>query len=113
MDMTTERRDGVLTIRVAGRIDGTTSPRFGEVVLDGQDESDRAMLIDCAGLAYIGSAGLRVLMMIAKALKHRELTFVLFAMPETIRDVFQISGFDKIITSYPTEAAALAAMNDA
>ena len=37
---------------------------------------------------------------------------MLFAMSETIRDVFQISGFDKIITIYPTEAAALAAMND-
>ena len=70
MDVTTERRDGVLTIRVAGRLDGTTSPRFGEVIDDAIDESDRAMLIDCADLIFISSAGLRVLMMTAKALKH-------------------------------------------
>ena len=113
MDVTTDRSDGVLTVRVVGRVDGVNAPWFEEAIRDAHDESDRAMLIDCAGLTYISSAGLRVLMMTVKTLRSRDTRFTLYAMSEMIRDVFQISGFDKIITIYPTEAAALAAMNDA
>ena len=57
--------DGCLTIKVEGRLDSNTSPELEtELKLDGVKE----VVFDFAGLEYISSAGLRVLMKAHKAM---------------------------------------------
>ena len=59
--MSIERKleDGRLTLKVGGRLDTNTSPELEEALkADGVKE----MVFDFAGLEYISSAGLRVLM---------------------------------------------------
>ncbi len=109
MEVTTERRDGVLTARVSGRIDGSNAVRFEEAVRTAMEESDRAVLIDCADLSFISSAGLRVVLLTAKTLMGRNAGFALCSMSEPIREVFRISGFDSIVAIHPTGEEALAA----
>ena len=54
-----------LTLTVGGRLDTNTSPELeAEMVLDGVKE----VVFDLAGLEYISSAGLRVLMAAQKAM---------------------------------------------
>ena len=54
-----------LTLTVGGRLDTNTSPELeAEMVLDGVKE----VVFDLAGLGYISSAGLRVLMAAQKAM---------------------------------------------
>ena len=109
MDVTTERRDGVLTARVEGRIDGSNAVQFEEAVRTAIEESDRAVLIDCEGLSFISSAGLRVVLLTAKTLMGRNAGFALCSLSEPIREVFRISGFDSIVAIHPTREEALAA----
>ena len=111
MDVTTEREDGVLTARVEGRIDGTTAVDFGEAIRTAMEEDDRGVVIDCGKLSFISSAGLRIVLMTAKALRGRNTGFALCAMSEPIRDVFRISGFDTIVAIHPTRAEALASFD--
>lgn len=108
MEVATERQGGVLTARVEGRLDGATVGGFEEAVRTAMAESDRALLIDCEGLGFISSAGLRAVLTIAKALKDRNARFALCSLPEPVREVFRISGFDRIVAIHPSRAEALA-----
>ncbi len=111
MDVTTERRDGVLSARVSGRIDGSNAYEFEETIRGAIEESDRAVIMDFEKLFYISSAGLRAVLMTAKELQKRDAPFALCSLSDQIREIFAISGFDKIITIYPTRVEALASLD--
>ena len=111
MDLTTERRDGVLSARVGGRIDSANAYEFQETISAAIEESDGAVIMDFEKLSYISSAGLRAVLMTAKALRKRDAAFALCSLPDQIREIFEISGFDKVIAIYPTRVEALASLD--
>lgn len=111
MDVATERQDDVLSVLVSGRIDGSNAAAFEESVRAAISDGDRAVIMDLEKLSYISSAGLRVLLMIAKNLSGRDAKLALCAMSDQIREVIEISGFDKIIPVHPSKAEALASLD--
>ena len=112
MDVTTERQGGVLSAQVGGRIDGANAAEFEEAIRTAIEESDRAVIMDFEKLTYISSAGLRATLITAKSLVNRNAKFALCSLPDPIREVFTISGFDKVIDIHPSKAAALAFLHD-
>ena len=48
-------------------------------------------------LTYISSAGLRVILLIAKALERQNVKFGVCSLSDPIREIFDISGFDKVV----------------
>ena len=97
MDIQTERTDGALIAKAEGRIDGVNARDFEEALTTAISGDDKAVVMDLEGLSYISSAGLRVILLIAKTLRKREADFMLCSLSDPIREVFEISGFDKII----------------
>ncbi len=69
------------------------------------------MLIECADLSFISSAGLRVVLLTGKSPMGRNAGFALCALSEPIREVFRVSGFDSIVAIHPTREEALAAFD--
>ena len=112
MDVTAERNDGVLSARVSGRVDSTNAREFEDMIRSAIEDGDRAVIVDFEGLVYISSAGLRAVLVTAKDLWKRKASFALCSLPEMVREVFEVSGFDKIITIHPSRADALAALDD-
>ena len=110
VDVTTERQDDVLSADVGGRIDGSSAAQFEEAIRTVIEDSDRAVIMDFEKLVYISSAGLRAILLTAKSLQSRDAKLVLCSLSEQIREVFEISGFDKVLAIHPTRAAALAAL---
>ena len=111
MDVTVERNDDVLSLGVKGRIDYTTAPAFDEAVEDAMAETDRALILDFGELAFIGSAGLRVLLVKAKALQARDVKLVLCALSDPVRQVFQITGFERILQIHADLGEARASLD--
>ena len=112
MDVTTERQDGVLSAQVGERIDGTNASEFEEAIRTAIEESDRAVIVDFEKLAYISSAGLRAILLTAKSLDNRNANFALCSLSDQIREVFETSGFDKVIAIHSSKAEALASLHD-
>ena len=112
MDVTTKRQDGVLSAQVGGRIDGTNASEFEEAIRTAIEESDRAVIVDFEKLVYISSAGLRAILLTAKSLDNRNAKFALCSLSDQIREVFETSGFDKIIAIHSSKAEALASLHD-
>lgn len=103
-----ERKEGVLTTKVTGRIDGSNALDFEKTFKGIVDDADRIVILDFEKLSYISSAGLRVILLIAKTLRKKEAKFALCSLSDSINEIFQISGFDQIISIYATKEDALA-----
>ena len=67
--MAEERVGATLVIAPAGRVDSVSSGELERHVVARLDAGERQLVIDLAGVAYISSAGLRVLLLAAKRLK--------------------------------------------
>jgi anti-anti-sigma factor len=106
----TEQRDGhTLILAISGRIDAVTAKLFETAVLTPVQGGATAMVLDFDRLKYISSAGLRVILLAAKQQKLKNAKFALCNLRDEVRDVFEISGFAKILDIHPTRAAAVAA----
>lgn len=100
--------DVICEMRPKGRIDSATGPAFEQDVLRQIDEGNRRMLLDFADLVYISSAGLRIVLLAAKRIKTAGGKLALCSLNPQIAEVFEISGFSRILDIQPTREAALA-----
>ena len=107
MDIQTERENGTLVAKVEGRIDGVNARDFEEALKAAISGDDSTVVMDLKGLSYISSAGLRVILLIAKTLRKRNAELMLCSLSDPIREVFEISGFDKIIPVHASREEAL------
>ena len=109
--MNTERKDGVLIAKPEGRIDGVNARDFHDALSEAIGTDSNAVLVDLEAINYISSAGLRTFLLVAKTLQQRSAHFALCSLSEPIREIFEISGFDKIIAIHESEEQALAALS--
>jgi len=109
MDVATEVHDETLIHRISGRID-TSTAADAEHKLTAEVRQGRRVVLDMTRVAYVSSAGLRVVLMAAKLAKANRGAVALFGLQPTVREVFAMSGFDKVVTIRDDEAAALAAV---
>ncbi|MCY3545224.1 MAG: STAS domain-containing protein [Chloroflexi bacterium] len=112
MKVNIEREGDILVAMVEDRVDGTNAGEFQQALEADISESDRIVILDCEGLSYISSAGLRVVLLTARALQKQNSKFAICSLSEQIREVFEISGFDKIIPVHPNRTAAVEALGD-
>ena len=110
MDISVERENGVVWLGVAGRVDGATAEECHERVIAALEPADRFLVFDAAGLSYISSAGLRVILRLTKHLDARGGKMVLCGLSPEVREAFRTSGFDKIMPIVADREAARGAV---
>ena len=84
-----------LVLKVEGRIDTTNAKEFEDVVtisLDGV----KSLIVDFAGLDYISSAGLRVLLIAIKQMK-RQGSMKVIHTDEMVQEIFEVTGFSDLV----------------
>jgi anti-anti-sigma factor len=110
MQIKNEVRDGIDIVCLKGRIDAKSAPevhqKIGAVIDNGNDK----MLLDCQELEYISSAGLRVLITVAKRLKTAQGRLVLCNLDEKVYEVFEMAGFTAIFEIFSSEEEALSTL---
>ena len=82
-----------LCVGLDGRLDTTTAPEL-ETFLGEQYDGAASIVIDCEKLAYISSAGLRVLLAAQKKSKG---AMKLINVCELVMEVFEMTGFADIL----------------
>lgn len=93
----TQNKDGnKLSIALEGRLDTTTSPEL-EAVFAQSLEGVEQLTLDFSQLAYLSSAGLRVLLGAQKRM-NKQGSMTVRNVNETIMEVFEITGFVDILT---------------
>ena len=96
MEIKKTKNDAALTLAIQGRIDTTTAPQL-ETELKADIDGVTELYLDFAGVEYISSAGLRVLLS-AQKLMSRQGKMVLSHVNESVMEVFEVTGFSDILT---------------
>ena len=109
MEISTRTSNDIHIVAIGGNLDSTTSPE-AQKKLDAVVAGAKKVVLDFSELDYISSAGLRVLLGAAKQLRASGGTLRMFGLNQSVREVFEISGFSAILAVYPSEAEALGAM---
>jgi anti-sigma B factor antagonist len=87
-------------VSVTGRIDTLTSPDFKTGMDELVSAGAKMIVLDCSDLEYVSSAGLRVILIAAKAAKAAGGDLKCCSMQNMVKQVFDISGFSKMISIY-------------
>jgi anti-anti-sigma factor len=107
MNITLEEVGPVSVLRFEGNLDTNTAPEAQEKFDQLADAGVGKILVDFAALDYISSAGLRVLLATAKRLSGAGGSLRICNLNDTVREVFEISGFSTIFSVFDTESEAL------
>ena len=109
MQISTRTSNDIHIVAVTGSLDSGTAPE-AQKSLDAVVGNAKKVALDFSALDYISSAGLRVLLGAAKQLRAKGGTLGMFGLNQSVREVFEISGFSSILSVYQSEAEALGAM---
>jgi anti-anti-sigma factor len=113
MQIGEETVGGATVIAPVGRVDSVSSSELERTVVSRIDGGARRLVIDLAGVEYISSAGLRVLLMAAKRLKGPPAALVLCGVGAGVRTVLELAGFLPLFTVEPGREQALARLGPA
>ena len=85
-----------LTIKVEGRLDTVTAPELEKEVKDSV-QGVEVLVFDLAGLDYISSAGLRVVLS-AQKIMNAQGKMIVKNVNEAVMEIFEITGFTDVLT---------------
>lgn len=88
--------NGKACYALEGRLDTTTAPELERALKDDMDGLTE-LVMDFSKLAYISSAGLRVLLSAHKAMSKKG-GMKITNVNEIVNDVFDVTGFSDILT---------------
>ena len=108
MDMVPTTMANATIIPLQGQINSMNAQALEAQFLALVHGGARQIVLDCTGLEYISSAGLRVVLVLAKRLKQEGGRLVVCALQPAVHEVFDISGFLSILEVENTCEDALA-----
>jgi anti-anti-sigma factor len=111
MQIQEERQGNVHIVTIDDHLDTSTATLFETRLLGLIDAGARRILLDCAALSYVNSAGLKVLLMASKKLEPVKGDLVICSLSQNVHMIFEMIGFTRIMKIAPTREAALALFN--
>lgn len=93
-------------MEVVGRLDTLTAGEF-ESKLFPLTETAPVILVDCSGMEYISSTGLRAFLLGQRKAGATGGQLLLCSLQPAIREIFDMAGFSTIFTIYPDQESAL------
>ncbi len=98
---------GLHIMRLSGALDGLTYLDLLKAFNQSIEKEAKRIVLDMNEVDYVSSAGLRVLLQGAKALKETEGEIVLFGMNSAVKEVFSLSGFKTLFRTFSSEDDAV------
>ena len=107
MDISGTTIEDTYVIVISGRMD-TINSRNIESKLDAMiEEFKPKVVIDLSAVDYVSSVGLRVLLSALKKQMKNQGILRIASLQPFVREVFEVTQFDKIFPIYPTREEAI------
>jgi anti-sigma B factor antagonist len=113
MEITHKRLNRVDLLTIVGRLDAASAPQLRQQIEALFDEGRSRLVLDLAGLEYVASPGLRVLIEARKRARDRKLTDLeggdvrIANLPPRIKEVFDLTGFTSLFEIFPDTVEAV------
>jgi len=111
MEICEDKISGVSVVRFSGRLDAASSSEGAEALAAALD-AGAGVVLSMGGLDYVSSSGLRVLLKAAKRAHSEGQGFCLASLNDSVKEVFDISGFTALFDIVGTEDEALKVVED-
>ena len=103
----TAKEGKATVVQFQGKVDATSAPSVEQALIGVIDQGEKKLVIDCANLDFISSAGLRSLLLAVKKMKAAGGTIALAALQPHVKEVFDISGFSALFVIHGSKADAI------
>lgn len=113
MNVSSEKQDNVTIAKASGRLDFGSASAFQtamESTFATENAPGEGVVVDCAELEYVSSAGLRVFLICARLAKQQNMGFAVCNLSPLVMEVFEISGFGNVLTICEDVPTAIAAV---
>lgn len=110
MQMNSEKASQAALLRVVGSMDAVSIERFDAEWKKILEDGSKKLVVDLSGVDYISSAGLRGILLLAKAAKAGQVRLAFAGLSGMTADMFKLSGFLTILAVYPDAESAAAAL---
>lgn len=100
MEIATQIKEKYTIVFIDGRLDTTNYQDLEKELQLLVGENINNLIINCEKLNYVSSSGLRVFLMFLKKIKAMNGKFLICNMQDSIKEIFQISGFTSIFDIY-------------
>ncbi|MBO7652636.1 MAG: STAS domain-containing protein [Bacteroidales bacterium] len=97
MEVNIENTENKTLVVLNGRLDTTTADKFMQDITPLMQGDNPDIEMDCTGLEYTSSQGLRMFLVLQKSVTARKGNLVLKNMKPNVKEVFDITGFSNII----------------
>ena len=101
LKVTLEHLESMVVLHTVGPVDTNTAAQLQEPLLGAAEGPTGGVALDLAELTYMSSAGLRVLLLAAKALKKRGERLRLVNVPPHTYNILNLAGFTSFIDIKP------------
>ena len=108
MDIEITDVDQVTKAVLMGRLDTTNVNRCESRFIDSLVPRGRPAIVDLAGVSFVASLGIRMLLSTARALSQKGAKLALFGANPLVADIFETTALSDIIPVADTEAEAIA-----
>lgn len=108
MEITLSVAGNIPVFSLAGRLDAATAPLLEERLRPVLADEGARIVMDCAGLVYVSSAGLRVFLSTQRGLASKGGGVAFAALSTPVRDLFHLAGLEELFLIEETAAAAAA-----
>jgi anti-anti-sigma factor len=98
MELKLLEQDGVMILLVEGRVDTITATELEKKMSPLWSVNSVQLVLDCAGMEYLCSSGLRVILTAHKQVTANEGRFVLRNITPEVRSVLDMTGISRIIS---------------
>ena len=98
MKLEITQTDNQVMVSLDGRLDTVTSSEFEKNLTPFFATQSIELILDCASMEYISSAGLRVVLMAHKNIIAKGGSFIIRNLNNEVRSVFDMTGFSRILT---------------
>jgi len=97
MEVTIKEENGRTKVILNGRLDTTNADQFSKDIEPLMKSENPDIHINCSGMDYTSSQGLRMFLMLQKSVTARGGKMVMAEMKPQVKEVFDITGFSNII----------------
>lgn len=109
LEFVIDKMPAVDVVTLRGRIDSAAAPAFGGALKEMIAAGSRRVVLDCAELRYVSSAGLAVFCECGNLLGEDGGSLGFAALTPHVRNVFEISGLFGLFPVYASREEALEA----
>lgn len=96
MTINVERDFELVNLEITGRLDTTTAPNL-EAVINELSEDTKELVFDMAGLEYISSAGIRVMLASYKKMNLNQGIMRIEKANDMVREIFEMTGLSRML----------------